>query len=145
MRCAAILIIGFVLMVLVGCGESAPNVEAGQFLIHLPEGDVAKGKVAFVDRGCNACHGVEGVELPEPVATPPVPVVLRAMDRPALSEGELVTAIIDPSHSLSVGYPKEFIESSGLSRMGDSNSHLTVQQLIDIVAFLKSRGPVGAR
>ena len=51
--------------------------------------------------------------------------------------GELVTAIINPSHKLAQGYPLDTISEDGQSRMPLYNSYMTVQELIDIVAFLQ--------
>lgn len=137
MRIMVPLLSGLLLAASASCDGPTPTVVGVRTLIYLPAGDVEQGKIAFVERGCNACHEVEGEDLPDPVATPPVPVVLRTRRRQNLSDGELVTAIIAPSHSLAVAYPRKFIESNGISRMGNSNSHMTVQQLIDIVSFLK--------
>ena len=52
--------------------------------------------------------------------------------------GELVTAIINPSHKLAQGYSAEQVTSDGEeSRMPVYNGYMTVQELIDIVAFLQ--------
>ena len=53
--------------------------------------------------------------------------------------GALVTAIINPSHSLAPGYPKELITKDNQSAMANFNDTMTVRQLIDLVAFLQSR------
>ena len=53
--------------------------------------------------------------------------------------GELVTSIINPSHVLSPGYPKELITKNNQSAMPNFNDTMTVRQLIDLVAFLQSR------
>ena len=50
---------------------------------------------------------------------------------------ELVTAIINPSHKLAQGYPLDTISEDGQSLMPLYNSYMTVQELIDIVAFLQ--------
>jgi hypothetical protein len=55
------------------------------------------------------------------------------------TDGELVAAIIDPSHKLAPGYKKESIQSGGLSRMGDFGEAMTVREMVDLVAFLQSR------
>ena len=52
--------------------------------------------------------------------------------------GDLVTSIINPSHRIIRGYPKEVVEKDGKSRMLNFNSTMTVQQMIDLVAFLQS-------
>ncbi|MEX2494523.1 MAG: hypothetical protein WD448_00460 [Woeseia sp.] len=53
--------------------------------------------------------------------------------------GELVTAIINPSHKLAPGYRKEDVSANGESLMAYANLNrvLTVQELIDIVAYLQ--------
>jgi len=55
------------------------------------------------------------------------------------TDGRFVTSIINPSHKLAPGYPKERIVSGGISRMADYNDVMTVRQLVDLVAFLHSR------
>ncbi len=53
--------------------------------------------------------------------------------------GELVTSIINPSHRLAKGHATEDISDEGKSLMTNYNDVLTVQQLIDLTAFLQSR------
>src|SRR4030095_3696746 len=45
-------------------------------------------------------------------------------------------AIINPSHRLVRGYPRELVEREGKSRMKDYSDTLTVRELVDLVAFL---------
>jgi mono/diheme cytochrome c family protein len=105
----------------------------------LPEGDVEAGQAAFLALQCNACHQVRGLDLPGPVAEPPVPVALGGTVDYQPTDGRFVTSIINPSHKLARGYPKERIESGGISRMADYSDVMTVRQLVDLVAFLHSR------
>jgi hypothetical protein len=105
----------------------------------LPEGDVAAGEAAFVELKCNACHQVMGLELPGPVAEPPVPVALGGTVDYQPTDGRFVTAIINPSHKLAPGFPQELVKSGELSRMPDYSDAMTVRQLVDLVAFLHSR------
>jgi mono/diheme cytochrome c family protein len=105
---------------------------------HLPDGDVAKGRTVFVELRCHSCHEVAGVAFAAPVADPPVPVVLGGIVPQARSDGELVAAIIDPSHRLTGHHPKTGVRSGTLSRMGDFSEAMTARQLIDLVAFLQS-------
>jgi hypothetical protein len=51
--------------------------------------------------------------------------------------GELITAIINPSHELARGYAEEVVSENGESNMYIYNDHMTVQELIDIVMFLQ--------
>jgi len=101
-------------------------------------GDVARGKAAFVSFGCNGCHEVSGVDLPQPTVQPPVIVALGGEVPRQMTDGYLVTSIINPSYELAA-YPKEQITVNGKSRMPDYIDRLTVQQLNDLVAFLQSR------
>jgi mono/diheme cytochrome c family protein len=105
----------------------------------LPEGSVEAGKAAFLALQCNACHKVKGLELPGPVAEPPVPVALGGTVDYQPTDGRFVTSIINPSHKLAPGYPRDRIESGAISRMADYSDVMTVRQLVDLVAFLHSR------
>lgn len=53
------------------------------------------------------------------------------------SYGELVTAIINPSHKLADGYPEELVSEDGESNMYIYNQHMTVQELVDLVMYLQ--------
>lgn len=106
---------------------------------HLPDGDVQRGKHVFVDLKCNSCHRVDGVNLPAPVADPPVPVVLGGTVLQVRTDGELAAAIIDPSHRMASGYRLAEVRAGSLSRMGNYSQQMTVRELVDLVAFLQSR------
>ena len=58
--------------------------------------------------------------------------------------GELITAIINPSHRLAPGYAKEVVSDDGESKMLIYNTHMTVQELIDIVMYLQPKYDVQA-
>ena len=51
--------------------------------------------------------------------------------------GELITAIINPSHELAKGYAEDVVAEEGESRMYVYNEFMTVQELIDVVMFLQ--------
>ena len=103
----------------------------------LPNGDVEKGKAAFVAHRCHTCHEVEGAALPKPTVQPPVPVVLGGLTYRAIPDGMLVTSIIHPSYRVS-GYPKDQVLVNGHTRMPDYDSELSVRELRDIVEFLQA-------
>lgn len=106
---------------------------------HLPpDGDVERGKAAFVAMGCQSCHEVSGVDLPKPTVQPVVPVVLGGMVGARLTDAYLTTSIINPSYDLAPG-DKAQMTSGGQSRMPHYADKMTVRQLADIVAFLQSR------
>ncbi len=107
----------------------------------LPDGDAERGKTAFVELKCHTCHTVAETDIPEPskdFAYVRV-VVLGGEVRQVKTYGELVTSIINPSHVLAPGYPKELISRNNQSAMTNFNDTMTIRQLIDLVAFLQSR------
>jgi mono/diheme cytochrome c family protein len=107
----------------------------------LPDGDVERGKAAFVELKCQTCHTVKGTEIPSPskdYAYVRV-VVLGGEIRRVKTYGELVTSIINPSHVLEPGNPKELNTKDNHTAMPDFNDSMTIRQLIDLVAFLQSR------
>jgi mono/diheme cytochrome c family protein len=109
--------------------------------LRLPDGDVERGKAAFLELKCNTCHTVAKTEMPAPskdYAYVRV-VVLGGEVRQVKTYGALVTSIINPSHSLAPGYPKELITKDNQSAMANFNDTMTVRQLLDLVAFLQSR------
>jgi hypothetical protein len=117
-------------MVLAGCGSD--DLSRGYIL---PAGDPVAGKQAFVELQCWACHNVVGhPDVPQPVSVPPGPAIDADTGR-ALS-GVIATSIVIPSHSIS-GKKGPWDESE-LSPMGDYTDEMTVRQLIDLVAFIKS-------
>lgn len=103
----------------------------------LPEGNALDGQQAFVYLHCYECHFIEGIEMPR-VESDELPFVqLGGKVSQVKTYGDLVTSIINPSHKLAPGYPLETITGDGESRMPLYNSYMTVQELIDIVAFLQ--------
>lgn len=119
-------------LVLLGC-DSGPKSPRG---FRLPDGDPEAGKLVFVELGCVSCHTVEGAELPD--SSGAIDVRLGGKVLRVRTYGELVTAIIHPSHDLAKGYPVEAISDEGRSKMANFNHQMTVQQLIDLVAFLQA-------
>lgn len=119
--------------ILAGCSAGSKS-SAG---FHLPDGNSVRGKAAFVELKCHTCHVVPGVELPAPSGSVASPVVLGGDVAKVKTYGELVTAIIHPSYDLSKKLNKEWMEGGKLSPMGSFNDIMTVQQMIDLVAFLQ--------
>ncbi len=104
----------------------------------LPPGDAEQGKLAFADLQCGACHIVQGMdEPPESMADPRV--TLGGDVTRVKTYGELVTSIINPSHKLARGYLEEEVTADGESLMATAqlNQVMTVQELVDLVAFLQ--------
>lgn len=135
---AGVVIIGFLVYILLanrGAIFSRPtryNVPADMF--YLPQGDAVAGRLVLMQMRCTHCHAVEGDAFDPPVADPPVPVVLG----PALADQppwRVAESIIAPNHRVADGPD---VTSLGLSRMGDFGGIMTVEQLTDLVAYLRS-------
>jgi sulfur-oxidizing protein SoxX len=121
--------------VLTAC-DTGPKSARG---FRLPDGDADKGQAIFIELECISCHRIDGLELPAPREPGPVTVILGGETQTIKTYGELVSSIINPSHKLITGYPEEVIAPEGKSLMTVYNDRMTVQQLIDLVAFLQSK------
>jgi sulfur-oxidizing protein SoxX len=105
-----------------------------------PQGDPVKGREVFVKLECYSCH-----EVKEEKFSPP-----RGEIGPELSmmgplhEGEyFAEAIINPNAVIQKGMGYE--AADGFSKMPSYNDLVTVQEVIDLVAYLRSLKPtVGA-
>jgi mono/diheme cytochrome c family protein len=130
--------LALILITVLAAACSNPKSSAG---FRLPDGDAERGKAVFLELKCHTCHTVQGTDIPLPskeYAYVRV-VVLGGEVQRDKTYGELVTSIINPSHSLAPGYPKELITKDNQSAMTNFNDTMTVQQMIDLVAFLQSR------
>jgi mono/diheme cytochrome c family protein len=107
----------------------------------LPDGNVDAGKAAFVDLKCYTCHTVDGVDLPAPTWATPVKLGGRKALPP--TTGDLSTDIIMPSSHFAEGYPASQVQEGAASKMPDLTRQMTIRQLADLVAFLRSRYGVG--
>ena len=116
--------------------DSGPKSAKG---FRLPDGDVDKGQAVFIELQCISCHRISEMELPAPIEPGPVMVILGGESKSVKTYGELVSSVINPSHKLIGGYPEEAISRDGKSLMTVYNDRMTVQQLIDLVAFLQSQ------
>jgi sulfur-oxidizing protein SoxX len=135
MRTLTVAALAWFVLSMMAC-DAGPKSSMG---FRLPDGDIEKGKAAFVELKCNLCHTVAGAELPSPEVIPPVMVNLGGQVRNIKTYGDLVTSIINPSHRLARGYKKESISTDGKSRMTDYTEVMTVRQMINLVAFLQSQ------
>jgi L-cysteine S-thiosulfotransferase len=105
----------------------------------MPEGDIEKGKAAFLELRCYNCHTVAGVNLPPPDGKPLIMVGLGGEVVKVKTYGQLVTSVIHPSHTFIPGYDEELIQHHGHSVMPDYTDAMTVRQMIDIVSFLEAQ------
>ena len=104
--------------------------------LSLPEGDPEKGREAFVAMKCNVCHEVRGdVSMEKTSAAKPGPKLGVAQSR--YRPDFLADSIVFPSHAIKPGF-KTPDAAKGISRMGDFSDTMTVRELADVVAYLKS-------
>jgi len=127
--------VAVVVLTAAGC-QSGPHSADG---FRLPaSGDAERGRTAFVAHQCYNCHAVDGVKLP-PAALMARAVALGGELPRQITDGYLVTSIINPSHVVA-GYAKSDAAVPGTSiRMPDFADDLTMRELTDIVAFLHTR------
>ena len=134
-RCSWLSISLGMCLLLSGC-TPAPSSGKG---FTLPHGNADTGEQIFVQLKCHACHTVAGdSDLPD-VEDREMSIRLGGKVSRIGTYGELVTAIINPSHRLAKGHLMDDVSTDGESRMKNYNDVLTVSQLIDLVAFLQSR------
>src|SRR5262249_7972884 len=103
-----------------------------------PKGDAARGRDVFVKLECQSCHEVRGERFPAPTEPDKVGPELSAMG--PLHEPEyFAEAIINPSAVIERG--KGYEAPDGSSKMPSYNDSVTVQEVIDLVAYLRSLTP----
>ena len=119
------------LAALAACSPKSP------FGFRLPDGDAAAGRQAFVDLGCNACHEVAGVPIEYLEGITRVP--LGGKTTHVKTYGELVTSIINPSHKIAPQHRERgaVLEGESVMTYLYLNQVMTVQELVDLVAFLQ--------
>jgi mono/diheme cytochrome c family protein len=104
--------------------------------ISFPAGNPEAGRLVFRTHKCFACHQVAGPEGQGIKTRTSVSAPLLDSRIAQKEPGEVITGIIAPSHKVSESIAKE--SGGKLSPMGDFNATLTVRDLIDLVAYLRS-------
>ncbi len=104
----------------------------------LPPGNVEAGKATFEELRCNSCHSVQGHVAHAPAEEGAIHVELGGTVSRVKTYADLVTSIINPSHKLSRGLNTMTTTEDGASRMPVYNEVMTVQQLVDLTAFLET-------
>ena len=132
-RFSALTLLLTCVLVLSGCDEDRTMSERG---FRLPEGDPMAGRETFLYMHCNQCHTIQGDQLPTIPGFEPFVELGGAVTR-VKTYGELVTAIINPSHKLAEGYATDLVSEDGKSKMYVYNGFMTVQELTDLVMFLQ--------
>jgi len=102
----------------------------------LPQGTPQKGRELFIMLECYKCHIVQGERFPgAPADVGGVGPDLTGMG--AMHPAEyFAEAIINPNAVLTEG--PGYVGADGRSKMPSYNEVLTIEQLIDLVAYLKS-------
>lgn len=104
----------------------------------LPPGNPVAGRKVFVDFDCYTCHEVKGAQFPTgPGEKRDVGPELTGMGAAHPAEF-LAEAIVNPN-AVIIDAPG-FTGPDGLSKMPSYNEHMTVVQLIDLVAYLLPGG-----
>lgn len=116
-----------------GCDEDKMMSERG---FRLPEGNAQAGRETFLYMQCNQCHTIKNENLPGIAGAEPY-VELGGSVTQVKTYGELVTAIINPSHKLADGYAEDQVSEDGVSNMYVYNGFMTIQELTDLVMFLQ--------
>jgi len=101
----------------------------------LPEGDAGRGKQVFVEAGCFKCHAVKDAGLPDAGGEKRPGPELTGMGAHHPAE-YLAESIVNPNAVILSG--PGFTGTDGLSIMPSYADSLSVQQLLDVVAFVKS-------
>ncbi len=104
-----------------------------------PEGDPNRGLEAFETLRCRGCHRIDGLDPPFE-GTGAASVTLGGQTARVKTYGDLVTSIVNPSHKILRGYAADEVatqEGESIMSLADLNDVVTVQQLIDLVAFLQ--------
>ena len=103
----------------------------------LPPGDPAAGRQAYVDLKCYACHQIKGEQFP----LKPGEVAVAGPDLTGMGQHHpteyLVESLVNPSAVLIEG--PGYVGGDGRSIM-PATPAMTLAQLIDLVAYLKSQG-----
>jgi mono/diheme cytochrome c family protein len=106
-----------------------------------PKGDPARGREVFVKLECYSCHEVRGEPFPLPTDRKAVGPELSQMG--PLHEPEyFAEAIIHPNATIERGQGYE--APDGSSKMPSYNDSVTVQEVVDLVAYLAALKPAAS-
>ena len=126
-------------------GGHAPSQEEAEYGEHgtpdgwkftWPQGDPVKGREVFVKFECYGCHEVKGEKFPAPSGDvgPELSVMGPLHDAEYFAE-----AIVNPNAVIQKG--KGYEAADGSSKMPSYNDLVTVQEVIDLVAYLRGLKP----
>ncbi|MDJ0645728.1 MAG: c-type cytochrome [Flavobacteriaceae bacterium] len=122
-------------LLLISCNERASE-------FALPEGDIEIGKVVYKKYSCYECHSISKIEWKGGSDSLKIPLGGNVSTQK--SYGDLVTSVINPSHKIAPRYKQMIAVEGDLSKMKNYNEVMSVQELIDLVAFLQSEYKITA-
>jgi mono/diheme cytochrome c family protein len=125
-------IFAYVVLLALPAFGAEPKVPQG-WTFQLPAGDAAAGKVLYQKLECFACHKLAGFPAPAGRSGADVGPDLTGYSK--LPAEYLAESIID-AHSV-VAAPG-YVVKDGKAGMGNYNHFLTIQELIDLAAFLRA-------
>ena len=126
----------YILFFLLASCNYGPNSGRG---FSLPEGNVDKGRAAFVELECNACHSVGDIEHVAGHEGLDINVTLGGQATVIKTYGDLMTSVINPSYKTNRRHVyQNFVTEDGESKMVVDYETMTVQQLVDLVTYLES-------
>ena len=102
----------------------------------MPPGDAAEGRKVFVTMECFACHQVKGETFPETSKTPRgagPDLTGMGTHHPAEYFAE---SVLNPNRVIVLG--TGYTGADGLSKMPSYADTMTIKQVVDVVAYLKS-------
>ena len=118
--------------------EPAPTVPAG-WRFKLPEGDARAGEAVFRKLECSSCHRVAGHSFAPAGAEAKQIGPLLTAAHAALPPEYIAHRLISYDRFLAEGlYKATWSRSDGSSRMGNFNEAMSVRDLTDLVAFIRS-------
>jgi L-cysteine S-thiosulfotransferase len=102
----------------------------------LPQGDASEGRKVFASMECFACHEVKGESFPQNPKTPrgsgPALTGMGSHHPPEY----FAESIVNPNRVIVQG--AGYTGADGLSKMPSYADSMTLKQLVDVVAYLKS-------
>lgn len=108
----------------------------------LPDGDVALGEKSFAEFRCSDCHvvsGKPGLSVRPDGSDPIMEINLGGKTRRVSTYGQLVTAIINPSHRASQEYWAAQQDPNINVDMRNYNDIMSVTDLVNLVAFIQNQ------
>jgi cytochrome c1 len=119
-------------------GAHTPHGTPKGWRFTLPRGDAVKGREVFAKLECYSCHEVKGETFPAATDKEKVGPELASMAAHHPREF-FAESIINPNAVIDRGMG--YVAADGSSKMPSFSDSLTVQELIDLVAYLKALKP----